>query len=574
MKHVQPFFPILSWGRSYSKSAFKGDLMAGITVGVLLIPQGMAYAMLAGLPPVYGLYAGLLPPIVYAFMGTSRSLAVGPVALDSMLVASGLSAFHFSHIGAYIGAAIFLAFLVGLLQMILGGLRLGFLIRYLSKPVVSGFSSAAALIIGLSQVDAVFGFSIPTTFDIQTLFFQISEVYSSSFTVSFYLGFGAVVFLLLFKRYLPHLPSALILVGVAIPLSFYFGWEGYGVKVVGFIPEGLPEIKIPVASVSQWFSMGPLALTIALIAFMEALSVGKTLEEQNNQSSLRPNQELIALGASNLIGSIFHSYPISGGFSRSAVNHQLGAKTVFSGFISALVVGLVLLFFTEYFYHLPMAVLGAIIIVAVFQLINLSYPKELWQNHRVEFFILCITFFSTLILGIKYGILFGVFSALAYMVYKSSKPHIAVLGRIVGTNHFKNISRFSADVMTYPNVLILRYDGSLFFGNQGDFKQKVGALIRKQNAPVKHVIIDAGPIHYVDATAMHMLHKWILNLKRNQITVLWTHLTGPVRDAFYKCGIVDAEQTTFFSSLDAAVKYLHGEAPNFNDEKISNQVNQ
>jgi len=574
MKHLQQLFPILSWGRFYSKNAFKGDFLAGITVGILLVPQGMAYAMLAGLPPVYGLYAGFFPPLIYAIMGTSRQLAVGPVALDSLLVASGLGALSLSNSGEYIVSAIFLAFLVGLLQMILGGLRLGFLIRYLSKPVVSGFSSAAALIIGLSQVDAVFGFSIPTTFDIQTLFFQITEIFSAALPISFYVGFGAVVFLLLFKRFHPQFPAALILVCIATLLSFLFGWEHYGVDVVGFIPEGLPEMKIPVVSVSQWVSMAPLAITIALIAFMEALSVGKTLEEKNNQSLLRPNQELIALGASNLIGSIFQSYPISGGFSRSAVNHQLGAKTVFSGFISALVVGLVLLFFTDYFYHLPMAVLGAIIIVAVFQLINLSYPKELWQNHRVEFYILCITFFSTLILGIKYGILFGVFSALAHMVYKSSKPHIAVLGRIVGTNHFKNISRFSTDVMTYPNVLILRYDGSLFFGNQGYFKQKVEALIRKQNAPVKHVIIDAGPIHYVDATAMHMLHKWILDLQRNQISVFWTHVTGPVRDAFYKGGLVEAGQATFFSSLDAAVKHLHGEAPNLNDEMISNQVNQ
>ena len=573
MKYLKQFFPILSWGRSYPTTSLKGDLLAGVTVGVFLIPQGMAYAMLAGLPPVYGLYASFFPILVYAFMGTSKQLSVGPVALDSLLVASGLGALSLSNSGEYIAAAIFLAFFVGLLQMILGGLRLGFLIHFLSKPVVSGFSSAAALIIGVSQLDSVFGYTSSHNIVSQKLLFKLSKFSFVFPSTTFYVGVGAVFFLLIFKRFYSRFPAALILIMLASFFSFYFGWENRGVDVVGFIPEGLPDMRIPSASISQWFSLAPLAFTLALIAFMEALSVTKSVQEQKSQSSLRPNQELIALGASNMMGSFFQSYPISGGFSRTAVNSQMGAKTPLSGFVSALVVGLVLLFFTDYFYHLPLAVLGAIILVAVFQLINISYPKKLWKMHRIEFYILCITFLSTLFLGVKYGVLFGVFSSLAHTVYRSSKPHIAILGRVVGTNHFKNISRFSNDVITYPKVLILRYDGSLFFGNQAYFKNEIKGIIRKQTPSIKHLIIDAGPIHYIDATALSMLHHWVEDLRKNQVKVIWTQVTGPVRDAFYKSGIDDSMQQIFFSSLDAAIKHLEGDTPDVYEEKISNQFN-
>lgn len=573
MKRLKQFFPILSWGRSYSTTTLKGDLLAGLTVGVYLIPQGMAYAMLAGLPPVIGLYASFFPILVYTFMGTSPKLAVGPVALDSLLVASGLGAMSFSNSSEYIVAAVFLAFFVGLLQMILGGLRLGFLIRYLSKPVVSGFSSAAALIIGVSQLSAISGFTPSHKISAQNLFFSLSEFSFIFQSTTFYVGLGAVIFLLFFKHVFPRFPAALLLIFLASILSFVLDWDNKGVDVVGYIPEGLPEMNLPTVSASQWLSLTPLAFTLALIAFMEVIAVSRSVEEQKSQISLRPNQEFIALGAANMFGSFFQSYPISGGFSRTAVNSQLGANTPLSGFISALLVGSVLLFFTDYFYHLPLAVLGAIIIVAVVQLVNIRYPKELWMMHRVEFYVLCITFFCTLLMGIKYGLLFGVLSSLAHTVYRDSKPHIAVLGRVEGTNHFKNISRFSSDVITYPKVLILRYDGSLFFGNLAYFKREIKGLLQKQKISVRHLIIDASPIHYIDATALNMLHHWIKDLENNHIRVFWAQVTGPVRDVFYKSGITDSEQQTFFSSLDAAMKHLEGNEPDFCEDKISNQVN-
>jgi SulP family sulfate permease len=574
MKQLQRFFPILEWGKSYSLNAFRGDVVAGLTVGVILVPQGMAYAMLAGLPPVYGLYAAFFPQMVYAFMGTSRHLAVGPVALDSLLVASGLGALSLADPSQYLTLAIFLAFYVGLLQVILGCLRLGFLINYLSKPVVSGFTSAAAILIGLSQLGPVLGMALPQGLTFQDLFSHLPTLNLSYHKPTFLVGVTGIFFLLVLKRYLPKFPAALFMVLVATAIAAVFGWEERGIAVVGFIPEGLPSPQIPVVRVSQLYAITPLAITLALIAFMEALSVAKVMEEKENDSSLQPNQELIALGMANMLGSFFRAYPTSGGFSRTAVNYQSGAKSGFAGLISAGVVGLTLVFFTDYFYDLPKAALGSIIVVAVIQLMDVKYPKELWQKSRDEFYILLFTFFTTLFLGIKYGILLGVFISLGYIVYRNSQPHIAVLGRIKGTSHFKNVSRFSKDVITYPNVLMLRFDGPLFFGNQRYFKAKIQELITMQAQPVRHLIIDAGPIHYIDATAFHMLRGWIADLKQENTSVLWTQPIGPIRDRFCEYDLIEEQdKQTFFSSLDAAIKYLHGEAMSVHEKKISNQVN-
>jgi SulP family sulfate permease len=383
-----------------------------------------------------------------------------------------------------------------------------------------------------------------------------------------------VSFLILIKRFYPQLPGALILVILSTFIAAQNNWEGIGVRVVKEIPEGLPSFQIPTATLSQVYDLIPLAITLALIAFMEAISVAKAIEEKEKSNHLNANQELIALGTANIIGSLFQSYPATGGFSRTAVNHDAGAKTGVAAIFSAVVVGLTLLFFTTFFYHLPTAVLGAIILVAVAKLIDLSYPKHLWKNNRNEFYILVFTFFVTLFIGITEGIMLGVFVALLYMIYQNTQPHIAVLGRIKDTHYFKNIDRFTKDVVTYPQVLILRFDGQLFFGNQRYFKQQFSVLISTQEQPLKHLVIAAAPISYIDATAFEMLSSWMEELNGQGITIHWTGLNGPLRDRFHKKGAFStSHKISIYSSLDAALNAIQGSDPSEIEKTIALQRN-
>ena len=574
MNSIQHYFPILSWLKTYSPSFLKGDIAAGITVGIMLIPQGMAYAMIAGLPPVYGLYAALFPQIVYAIMGTSRQLAVGPVAMDSLLVAAGLGALSLTTNAEYIALASFLALFMGTIQLLLGGLKLGFLVNFLSKPVISGFTSAAAIIIALSQLNHLLGIDIPRSNKLHELFFYLIELGPQTHLLSVLISGLGISFLLIAKKHFPKLPGALLLVFLTTFIAAQNNWESLGVTLVKEVPEGLPSFVWPKASLSQVYELFPLALTLALIAFMEAISVAKAVEEKEKTNYLNPNQELIALGSANILGGLFQAFPTTGGFSRTAVNHDAGAKTGVAALFSAAVVGLTLLFFTSFFYHLPTAVLGAIILVAVGKLIDLSYPKKLWKNNRSEFYALLFTFSITLFVGIKEGILLGVFAALLYMVYQNTRPHIAVLGRIKNTHYFKNIDRFSNEVTTFPHVLILRFDGQLFFGNQRYFKQQLSHLIKQHPESVNHLVIAAAPINYIDASAMEMLSLLFEELKENGTNLYWTGLSGPIRDQFHSLGVLSRLNNLFvYSSLEAALNAIEGKAPSEIEKSIATQRN-
>ena len=574
MNLIKQFFPVFEWAKEYSSSALKSDAFAGLTVGIMLIPQGMAYAMIAGLPPVYGLYAALFPQLIYALMGTSRQLAVGPVAMDSLLVAAGLGALSLNTTEANIALATFLALFMGGIQLLLGSLKLGFLVNFLSKPVISGFTSAAAIIIALSQLNHLLGIDLPRSNKLHELFSFLLEFGPQAHLLSVLISVFGVSFLILIKRFYPQLPGALILVVLSTFIAAQNNWESLGIRIVKEIPEGLPSFQIPTATLSQVYDLFPLAITLALIAFMEAISVAKAIEEKEKSNHLNANQELIALGTANIIGSLFQSYPTTGGFSRTAVNHDAGAKTGVAALFSAAVVGLTLLLFTTFFYHLPTAVLGAIILVAVGKLIDLSYPKRLWKNNRNEFYILVFTFFVTLFIGITEGIMLGVFVALLYMIYQNTQPHIAVLGRIKDTHYFKNIDRFTKDVVTYPQVLILRFDGQLFFGNQRYFKQLFSALITRQEQPLKHLVIAAAPISYIDATAFEMLSSWMEELNGQGITIHWTGLNGPLRDQFHKKGAFSPSQKiSIYSSLDAALNAIQGSNPSEIEKTIALQRN-
>ena len=574
MNPFESYFPIVSWIKSYSKKELKSDFAAGLTVGVMLIPQGMAYAMIAGLPPVYGLYAALFPQVVYAFMGTSRQLAVGPVAMDSLIVATGLGALSLSGPQEYLALALFLAFFVGTIQLLMGFLKLGVFVHFLSRPVISGFTSAAAIIIGLSQLNHLLGVSIPRSNKIHELFIYLIELIPQAHGLTVLVSVLGVCFIFVLRRYFPKLPAALILVVLATVTVAQFKEVETGLILLENVPGGLPSMIMPSAEWGQIYALIPLALTLALIAFMEAISVAKAIEEKEKTNSLNANQELIALGAANVVGSIFQAYPTTGGLSRTAVNYDAGAKSGISALFSALVVGLTLLFFTSFFYFLPTAILGAIIVVAIVKLIDFNYPRELWKNNRKEFFILLFTFLVTLFIGIKEGILLGVFVALLYMVYQNTQPHIAVLGRIKDTHYFKNITRFSEDVITYPNVLILRFDGQLFFGNQTYFRETVSAHIKKQKPLVKHLVIASAGINSIDASAQQMLSLFIEELHQKQINIYWTGLIGPLRDQFYKAGFLDQFDGLFvFSSLEAAINAIQGTAPTAIEKTIASQRN-
>lgn len=558
---LKKYFPIFSWLNSYKKSYLSGDVSAGITVGIMLIPQGMAYAMIAGLPPVFGLYAALIPQIIYAIMGTSRQLAVGPVAMDSLLVASGLGALAISGIDEYITMAIFLALLMGSIQLLLGLFRMGFLVNFLSKPVISGFTSAAAIIIGLSQLKHVLGVKIEGSSQIHIL---LNNVFHSLNQINWYtIAVGITTILLIkgMKKINKRIPAALIVVVLGILLIYLTKLNTFGVKIVGAVPEGLPNFVVPAVGYSRIAELVPIALTLALIAFMEAISVAKAVEEKHDDYEVDANQELIALGTSNIIGSLFQSYPTTGGFSRTAVNDQAGAKTGVSPIISAIIVGLTLLFLTPLFYYLPDAVLGAIIMVAVFGLIDFKYPLQLIKNRKDEFFLLIITFLMTLVIGIKEGILLGVLISLLLLVYRTSLPHIAILGRIKGTNYFKNTERFSSHTEVDDTTLIIRFDAQLFFANKDFFKKELYKNIQRKGVDLKTIILNAESINYIDSSAVHMLKQVLTDIENKGIKLLLSGAIGPVRDILFNSGLTDTigKEHLFVTTKEA---YDYSRLPN------------
>lgn len=519
----------------------------------MLIPQGMAYAMIAGLPPVFGLYAAMIPQIIYALIGTSRQLAVGPVAMDSLLVASGLGALALSGIEEYIAMAIFLALFMGVLQLAFGLLRMGFLVNFLSRPVISGFTSAAAIIIGLSQLKHLLGTSIEGSNQIHVLLANAFGTIHQTHLPTLFIGISGILLIRLLKRLAPKLPAALIAVVLGVVAVYGFGLHEAGVRIVGDVPGGLPTPQVPEFNAERVSQLFPIALALALIAFMEAISVAKAVEEKRGENRVSANQELIALGLSNVVGSFFQSYPVTGGFSRTAVNDQAGANTGLAAIISSLVVGLTLLFLTPLFYYLPNAILAAIIMVAVFGLIDLKYPLELWNNRKDEFLLLLTTFFLTLTLGIKEGILLGVLFSLLLLVYRISMPHIAVLGRIKGTDYFMNINRFAQDTEDQANLLIVRFDGQLFFGNKDYFRTQLRRQIDRKGEALKGIILNAEAINYIDSSAVFMLKALVQELGKEGFRFMLAGAIGPTRDILFSSGLIDeiGEDNLFVKTKDA-----------------------
>lgn len=572
---MKTFIPILNWLPDYKSEYLKDDFIAGVTVAVLLIPQGMAYALIAGLPPIYGLYAALTPQIIYAFLGTSRQLAVGPVAMDSLLVAAGLGALSIVDSNQYIQMAILLALTIGAIQFLLGLLKMGFIVNFLSKPVISGFTSAAAIIICINQLKHILGISISQSNKIHIFTSALMQSETPINLHSLIIGIVSIILLILIKGWSSKIPSALVVVVIGICWVTFTHQIQPSVAIVGNIPDGLPNFSFPPLKWEIIKELTPISLTIALVAFMEAISISKSIQEKHKTYEINPNQELLALGASNMIGSFFQSYPTTGGFSRTAVNNEAGAKTGVAALISALIVAIILTFFTDWFYYLPKSVLGAIIIVAVIKLINYKYAIRLYKIRKDEFLVLLFTFIATLFIGITEGILFGIIFSFLLLIYRTSKPHYAFLGRIGSTNYFKNIKRFPDEVVLRDDLIILRFDAQLFFGNIHFFKKLVFDSLNKNPKKVKGFIINARSMNYIDSTAIEQLIDIIEKIQEKGIRVMLVGATGPTRDSVIKSKLINVVKkgNLFITSGDATDSFDKVCKKSTIQKKLSRQTN-
>jgi SulP family sulfate permease len=557
--NMKNFLPILEWLPKYNKTLFKGDLAAGLTVGVMLIPQGMAYAMLAGLPPIYGLYASIFPLIIYAIFGTTRQLAVGPVAMDSLLVAAGVGAIATAGSAEYIALAILLAFMVGVILFVMGIFRLGFLVNFLSRPIISGFTSAAALIIASSQLKHLLGLKLESTTYLYETLIGVGKNIGQTNLITLAIGVGAIVVLKLIKKHKPAFPSQLAVVILGIGVVWGLGLADKGVKIVAEVPEGLPAFGIPAITVENLQTLLPIAITIALIAFMEAISVGKAIQAKHKDFEIDPNQELIALGLANMVGSFFKSFNVTGGFSRSAVNDEAGAKTGMAGVISAALIVLTLLFLTPLFYYLPTAVLGAIIIVAVLGLINIRMVKYLWLTDRADFAMLVATFFGTLFLGMQWGVLVGIGLSLLVLLVKTTRPHYAVMGKIPNEPHYKNVQRFP-DLEIADDTLIIRFDAGLYFANIGYFKEVIKKHIKEKGDQLKAFFLDADSINNIDSSAVYALEEIVDECRDQGIKFYIIAVKGPVRDVLSKTKLMDKiGKNHFFMQTEHAMNFYRSE---------------
>ncbi|MGL5134325.1 MAG: SulP family inorganic anion transporter [Planktothrix sp.] len=567
---MRQYFPILNWGLNYKREDFTGDLTAGIIVASLLIPQGMAYAMLAGLPPQVGLYASIFPQIVYACLGTASMLSVAPVAVDSLMVATAVSAIATENTPEYWGYALTLALLVGIIELLIGIFRLGFIANFLSQAVISGFISAAAILIGFSQVKHLLGIKIPQTESFFDTVVSIIQASPNLNIITLGLGISSLVLLLYFNRGLgQYLKSKGVEESIIIPLtksgplilvilsSVIVGVlnldQWFGVKVVGEIPRGFPPLTLPNFDLNQIQLLGTSALAISFVGFMEAFSVGQFLASKKRQK-VAANQELIALGAANITASFTGGYPITGGLSRSVVNFSAGANTALASIITALFLMLTVLFFTPLFYYLPQTSLAAIILVAVGNLLDFPTLKRLWNYNKLDGITWGSTFVAVLLTSAQQGIIFGVLISLVLHLVRTSKPHIAIVGRVGNTEHFRNILRHP--VTTSPHILALRIDESLYFVNTKYLEDYLLKLVTEQKE-VEYLLLVCSGINSIDGSALETLQRLIEDLHQMGIEFYLSEVKGPVFDQLEKVGFVDKlGRDRIFLSTDQGIKEL------------------
>lgn len=530
---------------------FRGDLNAGITVAIMLIPQGMAYAVLAGMPPVYGLYASIIPIVLYALFGTSRQLAVGPVAMISLLVLAGISEFAEPGSERFIQLAILTALGVGVVQVLMGLFRMGFLVNFLSHPVLSGFTSAAAVIIASSQIRNLFGIEMPRTSNVFETLFEAGRNIATVEPFTAAIGITSVLAIVFIKKWKKTFPTALLVVAAGTIATAVWELNSHGVNIVGEIPKGLPSFDASFFDFSDGGMLVPLILVIALVSYMESIAVAKAIANKRGYK-IDANKELIGLGMANLGGSFFQSFPTTGGLSRTAVNDQAGSTSTVASLISAALIAITVLYLTPLFYYLPGAVLAAIIIVAVFGLFDAAEMKHLWRTDKRDFAMLMITFAATLGLGIEEGIAIGVIMSLGMVIYRSTRPHVAELGRLGKTSKFKNIERYP-DAVIHPDVLIFRFDAPLYFANASFFREELDARINKRRDELKLVILDAASMSGIDSTGTEAMEKLVKEMHGIGVEIYIASATGPVRDSMRNSGMMEhlGEDHFFFDVADA-----------------------
>ncbi|MBT5038543.1 MAG: sulfate permease [Rhodospirillaceae bacterium] len=559
MAIIAHYLPILDWLGNYRKSDLSGDLIAGLIVTIMLVPQGMAYAMLAGLPPQVGLYASVLPLILYALFGSSRTLAVGPVAMVSLMTASALAGLSGSD--NQMAGALILALASGLMLFVMGVARLGFLANFLSHPVISGFTSAAALIIGFSQLKHLLGMEIPRSHLLTDIVgFVIREAESANI-VTVALSVGLVALLLLWRGPLGALlrragmnpawvgpltktgPLAVVILGAGLVWLFRLDVNA-GVKIVGEIPAGLPTLNWQGIDLTMAQDLLPAAGLIALVGFVESVSVAKALASKRRQK-IDADQELRALGVANIGAAFSGGYPVTGGFSRSMVNFTAGANTGLAAIVTAILIAFTLAFLTPLFHYLPKAALAAIIVVAVSGLVDFRSLFRIWRYNGLDGFSQLATFAAVLALGIEIGIMLGAALSIAFYLWRTSRPHMAIVGRVGETEHFRNILRH--DVKTLPHVLALRVDENLYFANTRFLEDRLLAAVADQPR-IKHLVLICSAINFIDASALESLENTVRALSEAGVTVHLAEVKGPVMDKL--------EKTDFLGHLGAGEVFL------------------
>lgn len=520
-------FPAWEWLRAYKISDLRNDLTAGIIVGVMLVPQGMAYAALAGLPPVTGLYASLVPLFVYVLFGSSRHLAVGPVAIISMIIYAQCAKVAPPGSPEYVNAVVLLCVMVGVLQVALGLLRMGFVVNFLSHAVISGLTSAAAILIAFSQLKHLSGIPLESGHSILNMLAGVVRNLGETHFPTLLLGLASMVILVFFKKWRPRFPAPILVVCAATLLVWGARLDTSGIHIVGEVPGGLPPIHWPLFDLGLARTLLPAALTIVLVGFVESISIAQLIAAKERYR-VAPDLELRALGFANLAAAVTGGYPVTGGFSRTAVNYQAGARTGMASLVTAALILLTLLFFTPLFYYLPNAVLAAIVIAAVIDLIDYKTAIELFKLKRSNGLSLLLTFIVTLLLGIETGVLAGVSFSLLVFIWRSAHPHTAELGYVNEEIGFRNVKRYP-DAKTFPGVLILRVDASLYFANMAFLEDWLRQAVYEKPG-LQWILMDFSGVNDIDGCAVQMLEQLMRSYRETGICFAVASVKGPVRD--------------------------------------------
>jgi SulP family sulfate permease len=550
---VNEIAPAGKWPTSYARENLRFDVLAGLTVAATMVPQAMAYALLAGLPPAMGLYASILPMIMYALIGSGRHTSVGPVTVDSLMVALGLGAIAVANTSSYIALAILLTALVGVIQIAMGTLRLGFLVNFLSYPVLAGFTSAVAVVTVVAQLPDLLGIAQPQFASVQNSVIAVLTHVTQASGPTLAFGFGGMLLLWALRRWAPNAPAALALVIVSTVLAYVFDLDRRGVSVLGDVPHGFPAFGLPSFDGSQLQQALPLALTLAFVGFAQTISVGKSLGNRYGYD-VNASRELTALGLANVSSSVSHGYVVSGSLARSALNASSGARTPLAAIVTGLCVLATTLWFTPLFHYLPNATLAAVLVISALRLIDMEEIRYLFKVKLTEGILLVFTFVATIFFGIMTGLTLGILASILLFITLNTRPHTAILGRLPNTNIFRNVEHFP-EAQTFPGLVILRIDASLYFANVVFLKQRISDICEKHGTQLKALILDASAVNDLDSSADTALHQISDEFKRRGVAFYIAGVKAPVREVMRRSGLYETlGGDHFFFTIDAAVK--------------------